>query len=201
MPALFLFLFLVFVVGVIAAVLVLPIWNIVDCLSDEARSKKSKIIWVVLMFFIWPFTSLCYGIFASRKKILRWLSGISLVLSVLFIGGIFFGLSYSAQMLRAEIPRLAEKLNQINTAEITDTQRQQIKENLLALREELTLSISALDTMHKAASLTQLYGIYTKDTTLTAAEYNDWTSKFQSRSMLDRRELDNYIRKMRYLPQ
>jgi hypothetical protein len=200
MPILFLFLFLVFLAGIFGAALVLPIWTIVHCLSDETRSKRSKIVWVVLMFLVWPFTSFCYGIFASKKKAMQLLSGTSLVLSILFLGGIIFGLTYSAKMLRAEIPRLAEKLNRINTADITDTQRQQIKENLLALRDELTMRISELNTLHKAASLVQLYGIYTKDNTLTVSEYNDWINKFESRSMLDRRELDNYIRKRRYSP-
>lgn len=63
---------------------VFPLWTLIDCVSSEERSSRSKTLWAVAIFLCLPLGSLAYGIFGARKAWMRRFAIASVALCLLF---------------------------------------------------------------------------------------------------------------------
>lgn len=190
----FILTFFLIIGGVLFAAFIYPIWTLVHCATSESRSTKSKTVWIIFMILTWPITSLVYGLFSAKRKLFQWISGI-IIFGLIVLGTSFFYLmNRLGEMSSVEITKTISKIDQMDTMGITPQELSKLKKDFSVLKEEMKFSLSGLDKMHKAASLMQLFDIIDRDNKITASEYKDWMDKFESREILDRKALEQYIR-------
>jgi len=182
------------IAGVIFGAFIYPLWTLIHCAISKSRSTKSKTIWIILMILTWPITSFVYGLFSAKRRLFQWISAILIFALVFLVTAFFYMTIKMGELTSAQISKTISKIDQIDTAGITPQGLTKLKEGLSVLKGEMKFKLSGLEKMNKAASLMQLFDIIDRDNKITASEYKDWMDKFESREMLDRKALEQYIR-------
>jgi len=184
--------------GFFFSILVYPIWLLVHCAIAENRSTKSKVVWIVLMLLSWPFTSLIYGLFGSKRKLFQWLSGILIAAALVASIVIFSFMNKISGIAQQEMAMTIAKLDQMDTTGLSEAELKELKLSLLVLRDEMKMRLSktAMEKLAKDISLYKLFYIYIKDHKISGDEYSDWVDKFKSRDMIDRKALERYVEEL-----
>lgn len=184
-------LWLFFLMSLIVAIIAFfPIFTIIHCLNSKERSNKSKTIWVLVMIFLWSLGGLLYGLFAFKNRILKWFSGLALLIVII---AVFYTMNWTAKEGMAQVRIISSKLSAANTFSITETELAGLRENIRILETESTMRRFGEDKIYKAIFLLKFLGYLIEDKVLTRDEYNNWTDKFQSRAMFDKDGLKDYI--------
>ena len=191
-------LILVAVLGtMIFGLLVYPIWAMIHCVTSETRSKKSKIIWLIVMIATWLTGAILYGLCASKRKLFQWISAILLVGTLSFITLFGAGMNYSTRLMNTELTDMLSKIDTLDTNELTPEEILKVKNSLLVVKQELNAGLLELEKKRKAISLIELARLIEKDSLISAKEYKDWMDKYLSRALLDTDALDRYIRSLK----
>jgi hypothetical protein len=68
-------------------VLVQPIWCIVDCAIDNKRGTAGKVVWILLLIFMYGVANWFYGAFAAAGGALRRLTRLAWLFLILLVVG------------------------------------------------------------------------------------------------------------------
>ncbi len=178
-----------------------PIWAIIDCVVSKKRSDINKVIWVLLMIFVWPLASYCYGLFSAKSKALRIsaviasltiLIGVTILLSglgppVSFMKGNFRFFHQSAE-------NIEDQLALTDTSELSKADMQNLQEAIRTLQREYNALNISVEERKKISLLLDLLRTYVYDNHLTNKEYTDWLNRYHLRRLLDEKMLEEYIK-------
>lgn len=169
-----------------------PLWMIIHCVTSSLLDGKTKTIWIVSMVFTWSLGAIFYGLFCCEKKSIAWTSTIILIclglLSIPVFVVVYKSVGQTAVGDFAKVDQLDENELSYEESTIFNTSVETL---------QIEVKSSDLDKVHKALNFSELFDIYTKDNKITQLEYQNWISKFNNRSMLDRDAFSNYVRKQR----
>ena len=77
--------FVAFGVLMLFMVLVQPVWCIVDCAIDNKRGTAGKVVWILLLLFMYGVANWFYGAFAAAGGALRRLSRLAWILLIALV--------------------------------------------------------------------------------------------------------------------
>lgn len=79
--------FLAFGLLMLFMALVQPIWCIVDCAIDRKRGTAGKVVWILLLIFMFGVANWFYGAFAAAGGALRRLTRLAWLFLILLVAG------------------------------------------------------------------------------------------------------------------
>lgn len=178
--------------------LVFPIWMFVDCVTSQTISKKAKILWAIALFVIWPLASFFYGLLASGKRVIQWLSGGGLFGTVALFVGLFFLVGFLSRAASTELIKAEGRLPRVEMSGISEPERAKLPETLQVLREECQKGgLFHLDRKRVSWELAEMFVLFIEDDKLSRSEYDDWASKYESRQVLDLDALEDHVRDLK----
>jgi hypothetical protein len=193
MPGLLL---VIYIAAVIFYGVIYPVWAIVHCLRAPLRSKKSKTIWVVSMVLTWTIGSLLYGIFASKRRLFQGFFFIFIFTVIILFAGARYTVNRVSAQLNKGIAKTIQRIDYMNTEQLTRRQLNKLKTSLSTLGEEFKnyRTISSADKVRKTTELLKGFDAMMADNRITYAEYKVWMDKFKSRNRLNkqRKRLKRY---------
>lgn len=92
--------------------LALPLWCIVDCAHDRARTSRSRLSWLVAMILFWGIAPFCYALFSTRSRSLKvgMGGGITALLVITFCMFHLFGEVIRSNDMRVAFQQAQEKM-------------------------------------------------------------------------------------------
>jgi hypothetical protein len=104
--------FVAFGVLMLFMVLVQPIWCIVDCAIDKKRGTAGKVVWILLLLFMYGVANWFYGAFAAAGGALRRLTRLAWLLLIALVVA-FVALYWSNVEFRRGIEKEWNKTQQL----------------------------------------------------------------------------------------
>jgi len=179
---------------------IFPVWTFIDCIQSAKLTPRNKIKWALVIGLFWFFGSCIYGLVASTRQIFRWLSALLLttVLGLMLLA--LYMIPHSLRETPVEISHTIETLDHTTTPESSPEDRDKLKADLGALQLEADGAWSHFNQQLIAKDLNKLLVLMLKDGRLAGSDLKDWTAKFESRHVLDRRALEKYIQELKNRP-
>ena len=189
---------LFFVGGLLFYGLAFPIWMFIDCVTSQTMSKKAKILWGIGIFIAWPLTSFFYGLLASGRRVVQWLSGVGLFGTAAVLVMVFPLVGFLSKMTTAELTKIQGRLPQIEVSEISEAEKAKLQGALHDLQKEgETGGFFHLNQRRIDWELADLFTLLVGDDKLSRSEYDDWMNKYESRRVLDLDALKNHVRDLK----
>jgi hypothetical protein len=104
--------FVAFGVLMLFMMLVQPVWCIVDCAIDNKRGTAGKVVWILLLFFMYGVANWFYGAFAAAGGALRRLTRLAWLLLIALVVA-FLALFWSNVEFRRGIEQEWNKTQQL----------------------------------------------------------------------------------------
>jgi hypothetical protein len=104
--------FVAFGVLMLFMVLVQPVWCIVDCAIDNKRGTAGKVVWILLLLFMYGVANWFYGAFAAAGGALRRLTRLAWLLLIALVVA-FLALYWSNVEFRRGIEQEWNKTQQL----------------------------------------------------------------------------------------
>jgi hypothetical protein len=104
--------FVAFGVLMLFMVLVQPVWCIVDCAIDNKRGTAGKVVWILLLLFMYGVANWFYGAFAAAGGALRRLTRLAWLLLIALVV-VFLALYWSNVEFRRGIEQEWNKTQQL----------------------------------------------------------------------------------------
>ena len=191
---------LFFIGGLLFYGLAFPIWMFIDCVTSQTISKKAKILWGIGIFIVWPFTSFFYGLLASGRRVVQWLSGVGLFGTAALFVMVFLSVGFLSKMATAELIKIQGRLPQIEMSEISEAEKAKLQGALQNLQKEgETGGFLHLNQRRVDWELADLFTLLVGDDKLSRSEYGDWMNKYESRKVLDLDALKDHVRDLKQI--
>jgi hypothetical protein len=188
---------IVIVIVVLGAILfyagIFPGWMLIDCAISKRISNKNKILWILLIFFVWPFGSFVYGFFDSGKRYVKRISGAIILITIGFIVLFIVFLPKLKSSLHKETVQVIARLDQIEISGVPAGERDEIKADVRLVQKEMDDQWYSLSKRMVSYDLIQLFNLMSLNNRMSADDCRSWMGKFKSRTMLDQSSFHQYV--------
>lgn len=186
-----------FLSGVLFYFLIFPIWMLIACATSKVLSNKAKAFWVVAMIFIWPLAGILFGLSRSNVRLVRRLSGVFVFLCVVGVALLIGFMPKINKFMHDATSQTIARLERVQMSNVSISDQGRLRTSLDQLQKETDQPWYALKQRQIAWQLFNLMDVMIGDSQLTSDEYVQWMGKFNSRSVLDYRMLEQQVRDLK----
>lgn len=189
--------------GLLAAALFLfyllafPIWMLVQCAVSTHLSKKAKALWLLSIVVTATAGAALFGLFASRKRSVQWISGVGLAACVAVAALTLVGLTSFAKETPAALEKALARMEEVQSPELSKQEMGQLRDALQTLLEEVRQSPwYRVEGKVAAMNLQRFLMHLAADSRLSQEDYHQWKEKFESRRLLDQKAFEEYVKQL-----